>query len=88
MSRGNRIAVAGAVGFTAAVIARELRRPAAERQWHGRLAGVPYDLRPPTLERVRRAWWSPDDPRILMPRAVGIGWDVNVGRLVALARRR
>ena len=32
----------------------ELRKPEEERTWHGKLAGfVPYELRPPTLDRVR-----------------------------------
>ncbi len=47
----------------------------------GTLFGVPYDMRMPTVERVRSRWWNPSDPRIWMPRAFGIGWDLNFGAL-------
>lgn len=74
--------VIAAALFIAAVV-KELRTPAEERTWHGRLFDfVPYDLRVPTLERIKAAWWSPDDERILTPRAFGVGWSVNVGRIV------
>ena len=73
-------------GLIGAAVVQELRKPAGEREWIGKLAGfVPYDLRPPTLERVIAEWWSPEDPRILMPHAFGVGWGINVGRLVRLA---
>jgi hypothetical protein len=73
-------------GLIGAAVAQELRKPAGEREWVGKLGGVvPYDLRPPTLERVIAEWWSPEDPRILMPHSFGVGWGINVGRLVRLA---
>jgi Family of unknown function (DUF5808) len=75
--------------LVAAAVAQELRKPSSERTWHGRLVGfIPYDFRPPTLERFRDAWWSPDDPRILTDRVFGVGWAVNVGRVVRLTRER
>lgn len=47
------------------------------------MAGVvPYDFRPPTLDRFRAAWWNPDDPRVFTPRDLGVGWAVNLGGLV------
>lgn len=70
------------LALLAAALARELRKPAEERTWHGQVLGmVPYDFRPPTLERVRQAFWSPDDPRILTPTVFGVGWTLNFGRL-------
>lgn len=73
-------------GLIGAAVAQELRKPAGEREWVGKLGGVvPYDLRPPTLERVIAEWWSPEDPRILMPHSFGVGWGINVGRLIRLA---
>jgi hypothetical protein len=73
-------------GLIGAAVAQELRKPAGEREWVGKLGGVvPYDLRPPTMERVIAEWWSPEDPRILMPHSFGVGWGINVGRLVRLA---
>jgi hypothetical protein len=71
------------------VVVRELRRPPAERNWHGTLAGVvPYDLRRPTVARVRERLWAPDDPRIVMPRVFGVGWTLNLGRLVRLVQEQ
>jgi len=70
-------------------VAKELRKPPAERTWTGQLAGtVPYDLRWPTPARLRERLWAPEDPRIIMPRAFGVGWTLNVGRLVRLVRER
>jgi Family of unknown function (DUF5808) len=89
MRRARRFA--RAVGFVllGAAIVAELRKPEAERTWHGRLAGfVPYDLRRPTLDRFRASWWNPDEPRIFTDRVFGVGWAVNLGRLARLARRR
>ncbi len=77
------------VGLLGAAVRQELGKPATERDWHGVLGGVvPYDLRPPTLERLLSRVWSPEDPRVLMPNGFGVGWTVNVGRLVRLARSR
>jgi hypothetical protein len=72
-----------------AAVVTELRKPKDERTWQGELAGfVPYDLRPPTIDRLRTSLWSPDDPRLFLPRAAGVGWSPNVGRLVRLATDR
>jgi hypothetical protein len=76
------------VGLTIAAVVRELRRPADERTWHGRIAYVPYDFRPPTLARVRKRLWAPDDRRLLVPQVFGLGWSVNFGRLVAVVANR
>lgn len=52
---------------------------------HGRLAGlVPFDLRVPTLARLRAAYWDPENPDLLTSKAFGIGWGVNFG---AMARK-
>ena len=53
-------------------------------QPYGRFMGLPYDLRPPTVDRIRESFWAPDDPRVLKPHAFGIGYSLNLG---ALARR-
>ncbi len=69
--------------MVAAASANELRKPATQRTWHDRLFGVlPYDLRPPTLARVKQTLWDPRNERILVPQAFGIGWSINVGGLV------
>lgn len=65
-------------GLAIAAVLKELSKPEAERQWHGQVLGVPYDFRRPTLERIREAYWNPDDPRIFTNRVLGIGWAVNL----------
>jgi hypothetical protein len=62
-------------------VAIELRKPPEERTWHGSIAGgIPYDLRPPTLARVRERLWNPSDRRVVVPTVFGVGWTVNLGR--------
>ena len=77
-----------AAGLTVAAVAQELAKPADERTWHGQIAYIPYDFRVPTIERLQERWWNPDDPRLLTPRVFGLGWAVNVGRIVALVSQR
>lgn len=75
------------LGLLGAAVAQELAKPAGEREWCGDLGGVvPYDLRMPTLERLLSRVWALDDPRILTPNGFGVGWTVNFGRLVQMAR--
>ena len=80
---------AAGLALVAAAIVTEYRKPPAEREWHGRLAGfVPYDFRRPTLDRARAAMWNPESARLFYPQVFGVGWTVNVGRLVRLVVRR
>jgi hypothetical protein len=69
--------------IAAVAVRRQLRLPRGERTWHGTVdVPVPYDFRRPTLERVRRSFWAPGDPRLFLPMAFGVGWSVNVARLL------
>ena len=61
---------------------------------HGRILGVPYDLRFPTPARIKERMWNPADPRVITPRVFGAGWTINfatlrekskVGFVIALA---
>lgn len=80
---------AAAVALTVAAVIKELRTPASERTWHGKVASVvPYEFRPPTLERARERLWDPDADHVLGPRVFGVGWTVNAGKVVAMARSR
>ena len=66
-----------------AAIYQELRKPPAERTWHGKVGGViPYDFRIPTVERVRTAYWDPDSERIFTDKVIGVGWAVNIPVLI------
>lgn len=68
-------------GLLVAAVTQQMRRPESERTWEGRVGFVPYDFRMPTLERIKDAWWNPDDERIITPRAFGIGWAINLYQL-------
>jgi hypothetical protein len=78
-------------GLAAAAVAKELRRPKKERTWQGSLGKIPYDFRTPSPKRIKRSLWAPDDPRVFVPRAFGVGWSVNLAsakaRAAAFAKR-
>jgi len=70
-----------------AAMAKELGQPRQERTWHGRIMGLPYDFRPPTPARIRAEFWDPDNDAVLTPHAFGIGYGVNLARLVRNGHR-
>ena len=41
----------------------------------------PAPGRAPFSERIVRTMWAPQDPRLFLPRVVGLGWDLNFGAL-------
>jgi hypothetical protein len=58
---------------------QELKKPAEERTWHGKVAGVvPYDFRVPDLQRIKQAYWDPDSDVLFSEKVVGVGWSVNL----------
>ena len=70
----------------AVAIYQELQKPQKDRHWHGAVGGVvPYDFRPPTLERIKERLWNPEGA-LLSRQVVGVGWTVNFGALWAKAR--
>jgi len=80
--RLRRAAAGVATGLAALAVVQQLLRPRDERTWQGRVLGVPYDFRVPTVARIRQRLWAPEDPHLLTPRVLGVGWTLNVGRLV------
>jgi hypothetical protein len=75
------------IGLVLVALVRELRKPRAERTWNGKVVGlVPYDVRIPTVERLRARMWAPDDAHVVMPQVFGMGWTLAFGRLLALVR--
>jgi hypothetical protein len=69
------------LGLIVAAIAQELSKPKEDRTWHGHVLGkVPYDFRPPTLERIQEAYWNPGEERLFTDRVFGVGWAVNLYR--------
>ena len=82
-----KVVAAAAGALLGSALARELRKPADQRTWHGTVAGVPYDFRPPTVAKIRQVFWDPDNPALFPPHVFGVGWSVNLARLAALSRR-
>jgi hypothetical protein len=74
-----------AMGLLVAAVVQEAAKPPAERTWRGRVLGVvPYDFTPPTWDRIRRAYWNPEDDRLFTDRVLGVGWAINLHRARAL----
>jgi hypothetical protein len=58
---------------------QELKKPAEERTWHGKVAGVvPYDFRIPDLQRLKEAYWAPESDVLFTEKVLGVGWSVNL----------
>jgi len=65
------------VTLVGSAVAQQLSRPANERTWHGKVAGIPYDFRVPTVEKLRDTFWNKDTASVLVPHAFGMGWSIN-----------
>src|SRR5487761_33493 len=88
LRRARRLVRFAAFGLVVAAVATELSKPAPERTWEGRLLGiVPYDFRPPTLQRIRDAYWNPGSDRLFSERVFGVGWAINLHRAKTLMGR-
>src|SRR5262244_3122155 len=71
-------------GLTAAAIGQELARPAEERTWKGKIAGVPYNFHVPEWGQIANEYWNPASDKVLSPHAIGLGWGIN---FAAVAQR-
>jgi len=60
-----------------AAIQEQLHLPPEERTWQGRILGIPYDFRWPTIERIREKVWNKNTSHILTPHLFGVGWSIN-----------
>jgi len=47
----------------------------------GDVLGIPYDFSLKSLRQFRRRWWNKDDERIIVPKAFGLGYDINLYQL-------
>jgi hypothetical protein len=47
---------------------------------------VPYDFRPPSVDKLRRSAWDPENPQTVVPLAFGVGWSVNLARLATFVQ--
>lgn len=70
-----------AVLLTIGAVLDQARRPPNERTWHGRFAGVPYDFRLPSPDRVTGKLWNPENPSLCAPTLWGVGWTINLYHL-------
>ena len=66
---------------------KEVSQPEDRRLWHGRVLGVPYDFRPPTLQRFRKACSNENAGRIT-PTPWGLGWVINCHKLIKLVGKK
>ncbi len=83
----SNIVKATVITLTMAAVLQELEKPAAEREWHGKVARyVPYDFRRPTRERFKEAYWNPNNSHLLGPEVFGVGWAVNLHALLERLR--
>ena len=73
-----RLFQAAVITISIAAVCQELEKPKEERKWHGKVGFVPYDFRLPTIERIKQAYWNPEESRIFTPEAFGIGWAINL----------
>ena len=64
--------------YVITAIVQQLQRPPEERTWYGKIAGIPYDFRVPTAERIRDTFWNKNTSKIFLPQVFGIGWSVNL----------
>ncbi|MEG3615361.1 DUF5808 domain-containing protein [Isoptericola haloaureus] len=72
-----------------AAVTKELQKDPADREWHGTVAGfVPYEFRIPTFARAKERLWDPEAEHVIGPQVFGVGWTVNVGRVVAVVKDR
>ena len=66
------------VVYVITAIVQQLQRPPEERTWYGKIAGIPYDFRLPTAERIRDTFWNKNTSKIFLPQVFGIGWSINL----------
>jgi hypothetical protein len=81
-----RLAQAAVITIALAAICQELEKPKEERHWHGKLGFIPYDFRLPTIERLKETYWNPENERVFVPQACGIGWTLNFYALLEKMR--
>lgn len=80
---GNGVIMAVLIVVAAVAVRRQLRLPRDERTWHGTVdVPVPFEFRRPTRDLVLSKVWNPAEPRLFTPTLFGVGWTVNVARLL------
>ena len=80
----NGLFAGATVAYIGIALSQQLRKPKQERTWQGTIAGIPYDFKLPSAERIQEAYWNEQSKAILQPKPLGIGWTIN---LYPLAQR-
>ncbi|WP_187365081.1 DUF5808 domain-containing protein [Cellulosimicrobium cellulans] len=57
--------------------------PPGSARW--RVLGLPVETRGPVSAAVRSRAWDPMDPRLVVPRLLGVGWTLNLGAVAVRA---
>jgi hypothetical protein len=84
MNRKKILSPRNIIGFTlllllvGAAIVQQLQQTPEERTWNGKIAGIPYDFRLPTVDRIRDTFWNKNTSKIFLPQVFGIGWSINL----------
>jgi len=47
----------------------------------GKFLGMPFDWRKPTVARIKSRVWNRKNPKLVVPKAFGWGFDINFARL-------
>ncbi len=82
LNPGNIIMAAIAAFLIVNAVREQLSLPPEERTWHGRIYGIPYDFRIPTIERLRNTFWNENSSELFVPHAFGVGWTLNFHALL------
>lgn len=82
-----RVIRLGTVVSVGLAVEQELSKPRERRTWYGSVGPVPYNFRRPLRARLKRESWQPDSRESVIPRAFGLGWGLNFGRLAGILRR-
>jgi hypothetical protein len=79
---GDLLVIGGIAALMGLAIREQLQMLPQARTWHGTLFGIPYDLRRPTIERLRETFWNKETARVLVPQFFGMGWSINLYPLI------
>jgi hypothetical protein len=74
---GNVFFITATISLIGLAVNQQLHRPPEARTWQGSVFGMPYDFRFPTFERIQSTLWNKDNSQLLVPKAFGMGWDIN-----------
>lgn len=54
----------------------------------GRFLGIPYNWNRPTWQHLHSRIWNPEESRLFVPKAFGLGYTINFARLLGRGPKR